>query len=649
MGRIKLKLCIAVFTVFLISIMAAMITVFATQTEANAAAYTETTYEDFLIYSGSKVKYRARLKYYSLIHAFDSNVNIVLETTEIAASSGIPNGPKFSNLKITLTRPDGSTYEYAFEDGKRTEAFSVVLFSVQRIQGSQYLDGTYTIQASGSIKGGATQEQTNSASFIVNRNSPSITLQIPSGDLADDAATNQNVQVTASDRSSVPVLRYSYAKTGGYPTSATTQVASGTTFRDEGYYIITADDNQGLTSTRRFMIDRTAPTILVNANQAGNVSTIYGGTPTLNVTDNLTSADITQCIFNSIAVTESGITIGDDESISVTKGGLLKKSGIYRVEACDRAGNRTSYQFAVIRSVAAYNSDQIGASGFLKTGNYRVRIPYLKTITVKSTRKDGETSKYPGSWSNLNTYIFSSYENALRFMIEVEMEEAVTDNGNKTFTYYQYNNHSATTTYGDTDTAKATMEEFYRALEKYSSAYVSEYSLPSLSSPYVEDSAVIMDEEVLSGKTNSGLQRIGADYVFEDRVYNFSFNGVNYQYTKAAIIRIKYNGMIAYDGKPSSNMNFYGMITSGGASYGNGGVYTIVECDSAGNTTEAYQVYYDRDAPTMNVQYSYYDSYIDSNGDMQSNILTKSINLSSNSQIDGNLKTLKVLELSYRI
>ena len=437
------------------------------------------------------------------------------------------------------------------------------------------------------------------------------------------------------------VIKYDFYDGATFPETANKDYSGK--FTVQGRYFVTITDRAGNSSSYTFTLDKTAPVLRVNADMVGGNS-VYGGTPSVIWSDNYLSVAEVGITLAELAVTPQSMTAGEPYGVEAEYGDKLTESGVYTVTLTDDVGNESVVSFAVVGAVNSYNRDRMENSGYLKTGNYRVKIPYMKTVTVPVTGKDGKKSVYPGAWSNANTYVFASYENALRFMTEVEMEEAVTYNGNGVYTYYQINNHSATTTYGDGDGAKATMEEFYKALEKYSLAYVSEYSVPSLNSPYVGSNTVIMDSEVLAGTTQDGVQRVGGDYVFANKTYAIAFGRQTFAYDSLARLKIEQGGRTVYEGALQSGADLLKYIGSGSASGATGGVYTVTETDGLGNTL-VYEVYFDRTAPTFLAKYTYYHAFTDGEGDMQSEVLSAELELSSNLQIDGNLRTLSVQKL----
>ena len=188
------------------------------------------------------------------------------------------------------------------------------------------------------------------------------------------------------------------------------------------------------------------------------------------------------------------------------------------------------------------------------------------------------------------------------------------------------------------------MADLYAALEKYASAQVSAYVLPSLRSPYVGSDTVIMDAEALYGVTSGGEQRIGGDFVFRGKEYSIAFGGKTFSYNSLVHLKIGRGGEDIYDDAYQAGKTFSEYIVSDRVSGANGGVYTITETDALGNVV-IYDVYLDRMAPTFLAEYTYFHASTDERGDMQAEVLTAEQELASNRQIDGNLRSLTIKEL----
>ncbi len=503
---------------------------------------------------------------------------------------------------------------------------------------------------------GNTSEPIN---FTIDRTAPTLNVGVGEGEY-----TNQDVLLTwqtLPDKTDVNytsiagifkqfahsndqlIVKYSVIDGAEHPIVAITTIdalSGQATMKEQGHYLVTIHDKAGNESQYTFSIDKTAPQLLVNG--AEIISNAVYRSAIVTWSDNYLETTALSS-FSELRYSNVKLSLNEAQEYAVKSGDSPTANGIYEITLTDGAGNAQTYTFALINEVYSYNTYKLENSSFLNVGAYSVQIPYMRTITVKEYGKDGVRSTYPGTYSNMTTFIFASYENALRFMVEVEMEEAVTNNGNDTYTYKQLNNSSATTLYGSGASAKATMEELYNALAKYAKPYVKEYAVP-LNSPYLDTNVQVMDAEAILGKTADGIQRIGAEYQFDGRSYAIEYKGKNYNYTSLQNLKITSGTATVYDGAYKKTTTLKDYLLAYSSAGANGGLYTVTETDVLGNSF-TYSVYLDTSAPTFNANYSYFEPYTDADGNMQTKISSKEIELYDNGQIDRNLRTLSVLEL----
>lgn len=315
-------------------------------------AYAE-SYTDFYNYTGSAHNFHGTVYYPSSVttNAAAASFEIYLSVPSLEWS---PFGPDFKSVKATMTRPDGTTRVHSFSDGVKSDTWEETMFTSDDLKDAfgNYIEGRYTVQAGGAI--GVTfqpdQQQTKSFTFYVNLSNPTIRMTESGGisEIDNYAFTNKGVFVSASDRDCTPTLKYSRSTSSSFPVSATTSVENGTTFTDEGNYIVTATDGGGRTTTRYFTIDKTAPTLaLGNVSNGGytnkNVpvtwSTSIGGVGSQRMTRN-----------DSLTVQYSrntGSTFPGSASTSISSGASLTSEGNYLVTIRDKAGNSTSYTFTI--------------------------------------------------------------------------------------------------------------------------------------------------------------------------------------------------------------------------------------------------------------------------------------------------------------
>lgn len=321
---------------------AALCLIFQTTSEvAVAAVYVY--YDDFLAYNGSDNKYFADVEYPETITDTRSveYFSIELMTTMYKYT---PFGPSFDNIVIKMTRPDGSVVEHAMEkNGERiTELFDETLFTSKDLKDSSgnVIEGKYTVQATGAIRvtWQTPVQQNNSFTFYVNLNAPTVTMTAGAA-LDNYGITNKNVTVTASDKDCTPTLKYSRSTSYSYPTTADMSFSSGTTFSDEGNYIVTATDGTGRTTTQYFTIDKTAPKLSKNS-----ILTFISGDVTVTVDKGLVNKN-DSCTIKYSKTTSSAYPT--TASTFFDSGKVFSEEGNYYIRAVDAAGNAASMKFTI--------------------------------------------------------------------------------------------------------------------------------------------------------------------------------------------------------------------------------------------------------------------------------------------------------------
>lgn len=142
-------------------------------------------------------------------------------------------GPELRNVKITMTRPDGSSRVFSIPNTAYVkEHFRYKIFSSDDLynDAGKVIEGDYKVQASGSIHAGNGQTQNNSFTFYVNLNAPTIALKAGNVELNSYDITRSNVTVSASDTYGTPTLKYSRSTGDSFPSSATTSFQVGRRF-----------------------------------------------------------------------------------------------------------------------------------------------------------------------------------------------------------------------------------------------------------------------------------------------------------------------------------------------------------------------------------------------------------------------------------
>ena len=305
MKQLQKKLIVFILT--LIALLALSVAVFpwegrTAEAESNAKSFENaySTYTNFLHYTGSENFYYADVEYKAYVNYNElSRAKIIFKRTRLTNNS-IWHSISFNNVKITLIRPDGNTFERTLT----TSADDLDLFN-----GIEHFnfEGVYTVQASGAIKAGATENQNASFTFIVDKTAPTGTLR----GVSNGGYANSNVTFTWTESECKATLNgVSYT--------------SGRTISDEGLHTIVLTDKAGNSTTYTFTIDKTAPT--------GTLTGVSnGGYTNSNVTFTWTESE-NKATLNGVSYT-SGRTISDE--------------GLHTIVLTDKAGNSTTYTFTI--------------------------------------------------------------------------------------------------------------------------------------------------------------------------------------------------------------------------------------------------------------------------------------------------------------
>lgn len=340
---------------------AALCLIFQTTPEVAVAE----TYDNFLSYNGSWNKYFAYVTYpEEVTSTTQANYFSIMLYTQPGGKYTIW-GPKFNNIVIKMTRPDGSVVEHAMEkNGSIIDVdFNETLFTSKDLKDSSgnYIEGKYTVQATGAISVDfqADQPQNSSFSFYVNISSPTVTMTAGSA-LDNYGITNKNVTVTASDKDCTPTLKYSRSTSYSYPTTANTSFSSGKVFSDEGNYIVTATDGTGKTTTRYFTIDRTAPKL-----SKSSILTFISGDVTVTVDKGLVNKN-DSCTIKYSKTTSSAYPT--TASTFFDSGKVFSEEGNYYIRAVDAAGNAASMKFTIDKTAPTLTINGLKTAEATKDG-----------------------------------------------------------------------------------------------------------------------------------------------------------------------------------------------------------------------------------------------------------------------------------------
>lgn len=420
-----------------------------------------------------------------------------------------------------------------------------------------------------------------------------------------------------------------------------------TTITEEGTYnfVVTNTDGDDLGSFT-IIIDKTARKLKKAGTSYNN---IYGPSGVTLTSESTTWPDVP---INNFTVNRYTFSIGKNEFVlkslvstqkysGTGRSVVLQVRGIYKIVATDVLGNSYEEEVCILPfNQGSSNKTRITELGYFKTENHKVIVPYMQEVNIPTQGKDGLQSIYPGKYSNGKTYVFATYENALQFSQELIMQAEVrvttTDqNGNAlSWEYKQLNNANATMRY-------TTVEELHKVVAVYAQRNISEYGEVKLGgNVYINESTIVMDDDVYMCDSKDGTPLIGGDYVFETHLVSLTssvapYNTYTYSTIKEIVI-LDSNGKEKYSGT-LNNKKFSEMV--GDAT----GLLTIKEYDTC-NNVYSYKVYYDCASPQVTVDYEYYT--LKSNNNVRQHEIQKATaTLINGLEIERNLKSLIVKDI----
>ena len=214
----------------------------------------------FTITAPEDGKYKIRVTGSVWRSAYDGNYNIDETSSSYITIDTInptlsPSSGNYFNSPFTVTMNDTNLagFYYKTPDNYRYELSYSPSYSV----GSSYPEGTYSFYA---------YDKAGNESAVYFYYYDTTTPNIVLSGVSNGGFTYNNVKVSVSDNRQLE--RTTYILNGG--TEAT--FSSGTTFSEEGQYIIKALDKAGNSSSVTFTIDKTAPVFSVNAYYKGGQS-----------------------------------------------------------------------------------------------------------------------------------------------------------------------------------------------------------------------------------------------------------------------------------------------------------------------------------------------------------------------------------------
>lgn len=390
-------------------------------------AFKEETYSNFLAYSGTDVFYYADVICDRLVSAADKTLfQIKLKQTKWA-EHWFAGPPTFKSVKITVTSPSGKVFEHKFNDGPVTKGtdLSCVLFDNDIL----IEDGTYTVRSSGTITGGANQDQNASFTFIYDSTPPTGSLSITNGGI-----TNSSVSFTAYEGE-----LYYTSSVYSIPNVATTFYGSNYIYYtaiNAGYYRLKLLDTVANDSQYTFIIDKTAPTLSLsgvsnNGFTTGSVSASWS-TTVGGITAQRVSSSDTLTVKYSYNTTA---TFPTSATKSYTAGTELTEPGNYLIEISDTAGNKSQYKFTIDKTAPKLSLSGVVENGFT---NGSVTASWSSTASgitgQKANSYDVLTVRYSYSTSaTFPTSAMSTYNDGTVFSAAGNYLIEISDKaGNKT-------------------------------------------------------------------------------------------------------------------------------------------------------------------------------------------------------------------------
>lgn len=332
--------------------------------------------------------------------------------------------------------------------------------------------------------------------FTIDKTAPTLSL---SG-VAEEGVTNSSVRVswnttsigTGKQRSNSDdtlTVKYGYSSTSTYPTSATITLTDSKLFSNEGSYIVKISDRAGNSSTSRFRIDKTAPTVsapqeYVHTSFVFSATDSYGGV--------------------NIEYRKDGTAITTVDSSSFSVALEENNFGAWQFRAFDEAGNYSAWHPVNFFYRPTFGNKNEIYNSFYIPAYYVVNLPAKVYSDIHGK------------------YTFSEYSSALEWATAKEWEyRVVTLNGEK-WTYVNIANESVIQVYND-------RVELDAAVNKYAASYISERTLMnssggSLNNPV--DSSGVERDDALTAQLKSLPAHLseysGLPYMFIQQTYIFA-------------------------------------------------------------------------------------------------------------------------------
>lgn len=534
-------------------------------------------------------------------------------------------------------------FTYALNDEWKTDALKTIRYTHNSVEKSYTSGNSVTEEGAHVFEITDFIGHTTSYRYLLDKTSPTgNAFYVDSGEVVqNNVETNRNIRFkyegTNANTGIVRTLDY-------YFNGTKTNYVNGNTISTEGLHVFTLSDSYGRSSSYSYRIDKTPPTIKVSPWQdETNGQGIYK-TAFLEINQDMVGAKINSITiyYTSIKFSSTGFEKTSSEKIIINSSEFLsgysetfELTGYYYVKLLDNAGNINETEFLVINNVGReyYNLNYLRKQGYLKTDNYKVNLPnYLATeVEIPDIGKDGLTSVYPGNYAISNkTYVFENYDNAIEFVVEMELVRNVTQTSSGW--YYA----------GKNNAEYKSVESLREAIRLYAKDYVTEYPLPAWNtSPYIDSNTIVLDEGAYDNQSKKALQGLGIPLILDKYVFkNYSISYVGkyttFTYNCLSNLQIMDDSSSLYNG-PLNNKSFKDLIGNNDEYQ-----YKIIETDCCGNET-TYHVHYDYKAPQVQVEYEYYD-YYEKDNDFFGETKTTQESLTGN-PTRPNLKNLKITSI----
>lgn len=259
--------------------------------------------------------------------------------------------------------------------------------------------------------------------FTIDTTAPTLSL---SG-VSDGGFTKGNVSATWQtnvgginaqlvNSSDALTVKYSVSTGSSFPTSATTSYSSGTSLTNAGNYLITISDKAGNSTSYKFTIDKSAPTLTLSGVSdggftKGNVSATWGTS---------VGGATAQLVNSSDALTvkyamSTGSSFPTSATSSYSSGTVLSTEGKYIITISDKAGNSTSYKFTIDRTdpVIKLSGGTTQDKGFAKSA---VKVEYsdsnLQSYTYKRDSSAEQSFNSGTQFADEGVYVITVLDKA---------------------------------------------------------------------------------------------------------------------------------------------------------------------------------------------------------------------------------------------